>query len=86
MRALVTNASQPPKVGSNNPLFLYEESREPEILAVNACLQLVGTLFFVARVYSRIGLTKTWKWEDTLLAIAWVSYLEKEKSTILQEY
>lgn len=86
MRTLVANAPQPPELGSKNPLFLYEESRAPDILAGNACLQLVGTLFFVARAYSRIGLTKTWKWEDTLLAIAWVSYSEKEKSTILPEY
>ncbi|OAG00438.1 uncharacterized protein CC84DRAFT_302083 [Paraphaeosphaeria sporulosa] len=54
------------------PPRLFDESRAADIVAGNVLLQLVGTLFFVLRIYSRLWLTKSWKVEDSLLTIAWV--------------
>ncbi|KAL5398425.1 hypothetical protein PMIN06_006553 [Paraphaeosphaeria minitans] len=54
------------------PPRLFNESRAPEIVAGNVLLQLVGTLFFLLRIYSRLWFTKSWKLEDTLLTTAWV--------------
>ncbi|KAF2441132.1 hypothetical protein P171DRAFT_475564 [Karstenula rhodostoma CBS 690.94] len=51
---------------------LFDESRAPDIVAGNVLLQLVGTLFFILRTFSRLLLTKSWKPEDSLLTIAWV--------------
>ncbi|PVH95712.1 hypothetical protein DM02DRAFT_659872 [Periconia macrospinosa] len=53
------------------PINIAHESRGTTILAGNAVFQVIGTLFFLARVYSRSVMIKSWKAEDTVLAAAW---------------
>ncbi|KAF1950702.1 hypothetical protein CC80DRAFT_539442 [Byssothecium circinans] len=48
------------------------DSRAPVIIAGNAICQAIGTLFFLARVYSRVILIGSWEREDTALVLAWV--------------
>ena len=54
------------------PGFL-EETRAPQVVAGNIAVQVLGTLFFFARVYSRLFLVATWKSEDWALLAVWVS-------------
>ncbi|KZM23120.1 hypothetical protein ST47_g5760 [Ascochyta rabiei] len=37
----------------------------------NVVVQTVGSLFFFARAYSRVAITKSWRAEDHVLALAW---------------
>ncbi|KAH7132457.1 hypothetical protein B0J11DRAFT_601033 [Dendryphion nanum] len=54
------------------PANILNQSRAPEIIAGNAVLQVLGTIVFLARVYSRVVLSKAWKIEDTVLASTWI--------------
>ncbi|KAJ4344233.1 hypothetical protein N0V95_006220 [Ascochyta clinopodiicola] len=38
----------------------------------NIIVQTVGSLFFFARAYSRAAITKSWRTEDSVLALAWL--------------
>lgn len=38
----------------------------------NIVVQAVGSLFFFARAYSRVAITKAWRAEDHVLTLAWV--------------
>ncbi|CAI6341711.1 unnamed protein product [Periconia digitata] len=51
---------------------IAHESRGAAIIIGNATCQIVGTLFFLARVYSRGVIINSWKAEDTTLAVAWL--------------
>lgn len=43
----------------------------------NVVVQLVGSLFFFARAYSRIAITKAWRLEDYILTLAWVGQIRE---------
>lgn len=58
---------------SKFPPGFLEETRAPQVVAGVAICQLLGTLVFIARVYSRLFIIKIWKNEDHVLALAWVS-------------
>jgi hypothetical protein len=51
------------------------QTRQPHLITANVVVQVIGTLFFLMRVYSRLIITKTWRAEDNLLAVAGVSRL-----------
>ncbi|XPS79307.1 hypothetical protein M3J07_011309 [Ascochyta lentis] len=48
------------------------QSRQPHMIIGNVVVQTVGSLFFFARAYSRAVITKSWKTEDCILALAWL--------------
>ncbi|KAF2643575.1 hypothetical protein P280DRAFT_505673 [Massarina eburnea CBS 473.64] len=54
------------------PPGYLEESRTTQILLGNILCQTVGTLFVLARAYSRIFLIGSWKSEDWVLVIGWL--------------
>ena len=43
------------------------------MIAGNIVVQAFGSLFFFARVYSRVAITRAWRAEDYILTLAWVS-------------
>jgi hypothetical protein len=49
------------------------ESRVPLIVAGNIIVQIIGTFFFIARAYTRIFIVKSWKSEDYVLTVGFVS-------------
>ncbi|KAF1929883.1 uncharacterized protein M421DRAFT_419651 [Didymella exigua CBS 183.55] len=53
------------------PDFLAE-TRQPEMIIGNIAVQLIGSLFYFARAYSRAAITKAWRAEDYVLTLAWV--------------
>jgi hypothetical protein len=42
------------------------------MLIGNVVVEIVGGLFFLMRVYSRLVITKTWRKEDYILTAGWV--------------
>jgi hypothetical protein len=42
----------------------------------NLVAQIIGSLFFFARAYSRIAIIKAWRLEDHVLTLAWVSHMK----------
>jgi len=49
-----------------------DASRSGVLISIAVTLELLATVFFLARVYSRAILLRTWKLDDTLLSIAWL--------------
>jgi hypothetical protein len=42
----------------------------------NLVAQIIGSLFFFTRAYSRIAIIKAWRLEDHVLTLAWVSHVK----------
>jgi len=57
------------------PQQFGEETRAPEVVAGNAIVQVVGTLVFFARIFSRLMIINSWKSEDSVLVAAWVRHI-----------
>ena len=56
-------------------LSLPTDNRVGSIVVSNAVCQGLATLFFLARLYSRAYLLRTWRLDDWVLLFAWVSKL-----------
>jgi hypothetical protein len=54
-------------------LAFLAQTRQPQLITGNVVVQVIGTFFFFMRAYSRVVITKTWRAEDNLLAVAAVS-------------
>ncbi|KAF2683265.1 hypothetical protein K458DRAFT_432103 [Lentithecium fluviatile CBS 122367] len=54
------------------PPGAVDESRAPQVVIGNAVVQVVGSLVFFARVFSRLMIINSWKLEDSVLVAAWV--------------
>jgi hypothetical protein len=57
-----------------DPAFLAQ-TRQPQLITGIVVVQVIGTLFFFMRAYSRVVITKTWRAEDNLLTVSTVSHL-----------
>ncbi|KAF2710568.1 hypothetical protein K504DRAFT_265654 [Pleomassaria siparia CBS 279.74] len=55
-----------------SPEFLAQ-SRVPQIIAGNAVVQIIGTLFFLTRSYTRLFIIRSWKSEDYVLTVGWLA-------------
>jgi len=66
---------------SKYPPGYFEESRTSSIIAGNVVCQTVGTLFVLARVYSRLCIIGAWKAEDWTLVVAWVHAVRNLSTT-----
>ncbi|KAH5443143.1 hypothetical protein HBI30_230740 [Parastagonospora nodorum] len=58
----------------HQPLWQRQAAIEAEaqILVGNIVAQVIGSLFFFLRAYSRLVVTKTWRTEDYILLAAWL--------------
>ncbi|KAH6612551.1 hypothetical protein C7974DRAFT_381089 [Boeremia exigua] len=54
------------------PSSYLAESRQPQMIIGNIVVQVVGSLVFFARVYSRAAIIKAWRAEDYILTLAWI--------------
>jgi hypothetical protein len=49
------------------------ETRVPQILVGTIIPTVIGSFFVIAKLYTRVIITKSWGGDDTFLTLGWVS-------------